>query len=74
MQNTHDIRTVLEVYTGWCGPCVAMLSSLKKIKLEKGGDDLLLSIVRYLMNGFYGEGVNKYFSWIIGKSGHCGHV
>lgn len=37
---------VLEVYTGWCGPCISMLASLKKIKLEKGGEDLILATVR----------------------------
>lgn len=36
----------MDVYTEWCGPCIAMISNLKKIKLELGGDDLQLAVVK----------------------------
>lgn len=35
----------MDVYSEWCGPCLGMQANLKKIKLELGGDTLILAMV-----------------------------
>ncbi|XP_059471456.1 thioredoxin domain-containing protein 6-like isoform X2 [Neocloeon triangulifer] len=37
---------VVDVYTGWCGPCIGMLGNLKKIKLEIGGELLHMAVAK----------------------------
>ncbi|KAJ1522904.1 hypothetical protein ONE63_002044 [Megalurothrips usitatus] len=37
---------LIDVYSEWCGPCVGMLANLKKIKVELGGDLLVLATAK----------------------------
>lgn len=40
---------VVDVYSDWCGPCSGMQGTLKKIKLEVGGDMLHIAMVRIFL-------------------------
>ncbi|XP_065172329.1 thioredoxin domain-containing protein 3-like [Atheta coriaria] len=42
----RDGLLVVDIYSEWCGPCLAMQGNLKKIKLESGGDFLHLGMAR----------------------------
>ncbi|XP_076626727.1 uncharacterized protein LOC143344499 [Colletes latitarsis] len=35
-----------DVYSEWCGPCIAMVSTLRKIKMEIGGEAIDYAIVK----------------------------
>lgn len=35
-----------DIYSEWCGPCIAMISTLRKIKMEIGGDTISYAVVK----------------------------
>lgn len=41
---------VVDVYSDWSGPCTGMVSILKKIKMEIGGDALSYATVIVIKN------------------------
>ncbi|XP_030752429.1 uncharacterized protein LOC115879656 isoform X2 [Sitophilus oryzae] len=42
----RDGLIVVDIYSEWCGPCLGMQANLKKIKLELGGDLLILAVAK----------------------------
>lgn len=43
---TRSGLLILEVYSEWCGPCLGILGTLRKIKLEMGGENIQLATCR----------------------------
>ncbi|XP_037935742.1 uncharacterized protein LOC119669793 isoform X2 [Teleopsis dalmanni] len=60
---------VLDIYSEWCGPCLGMVGSLRKIKLELGGDNLQLAIRGKAVNLLFGSSVPKLMSLITKELG-----
>lgn len=45
----YFITIVVDIYSEWAGPCTGMVSILKKIKMELGGDILSYAIVSNIL-------------------------
>jgi thiol-disulfide isomerase/thioredoxin len=45
LQYFHIFPVVVDAYAAWCGPCKAIVSTLKRIKNELGDDLLLFATV-----------------------------
>ncbi|XP_055619859.1 uncharacterized protein LOC129764622 isoform X2 [Toxorhynchites rutilus septentrionalis] len=60
----RDGLLVMDIYTDWCGPCTGMVGSLKKIKLELGGDNLQLAVHGKIVNLMFGTNVPKLINLI----------
>ena len=43
------INTVIDVYSGWCGPCKAVQGLFRRVKNELGDDLLRFATVFYIM-------------------------
>lgn len=35
-----------DIYSEWCGPCIAMVTTLRNVKIEIGGDTISYAIVK----------------------------
>ncbi|RZC38575.1 uncharacterized protein BDFB_005350 [Asbolus verrucosus] len=61
----RDGLIVIDIYSEWCGPCSGMTATLKKLKLEIGGDLLQLAINGKMVNFMFGANAPKLTRLII---------
>jgi thiol-disulfide isomerase/thioredoxin len=47
------IHTVVDAYTGWCGPCIALNGHFKAMKNSIGDDLLKFAVVKVGGTGFF---------------------